>query len=135
MLIMPTSGIHSKSSMQQLGICHEILGCKGNSSVAIRQKANKVGRRHSLKLLAASRSSPASPEFHVAPMRDYTDRHLRHLFRLLTSRAVLWSEMEKASVILERSGRGRSKDLERLLQRGMDHGIEVLQARQDSHLP
>jgi len=33
--------------------------------------------------------------FHVAPMQCYTNRHLRFLLRQLSSKAVLWTEMEK----------------------------------------
>lgn len=34
--------------------------------------------------------------FHVAPMQCYTNVHLRVLFRSLSAKAVLWTEMEKA---------------------------------------
>ena len=34
-------------------------------------------------------------EFHVAPMQGYTNAPLRHLLRLLSPNAVLWTEMEK----------------------------------------
>ena len=33
-------------------------------------------------------------------MQCYTNRHLRQLFRLLSARAVLWTEMEKAEDLL-----------------------------------
>ena len=38
--------------------------------------------------------------FHVAPMQAYTNRHMRRLCWLLSKRAVLWTEMEKASDLL-----------------------------------
>jgi hypothetical protein len=54
----------------------------------------------------AARPTSCGGDFHVAPMRDYTDRHLRHMLRLFSSRCVLWSEMEKASTVLARGGAG-----------------------------
>ena len=62
------------------------------------------------------------PSFHVAPMREYTDRHLRRLMRGLSQNVILWSEMEKAGAIL-----GAGENLSRLLCRGSASGVEVLQ--------
>jgi tRNA-dihydrouridine synthase A len=45
-------------------------------------------------------------QFHVAPMQCYTNAPLRHLFRALSSDAVLWSEMEKVQDILEADTQG-----------------------------
>eukprot|EP00961_Rhodomonas_salina_P020147 270586-Rhodomonas_salina.1 len=39
--------------------------------------------------------------FHVAPMQCYTNRHLRYFYRLLSSKSVLWTEMEKVEDLLE----------------------------------
>ena len=54
--------------------------------------------------------------FHVAPMQCYTNRHLRHLLRLLSARAVLWTEMEKVEDLLAskaaRDRRLRHDDME-----------------------
>lgn len=41
---------------------------------------------------AASRRMP-DDTFSVAPMMDYTDRHLRYLLRLVSKRATLYTEM------------------------------------------
>lgn len=38
--------------------------------------------------------------FSVAPMMDYTDRHFRYLLRLLSSKAVLYTEMVGASTLV-----------------------------------
>lgn len=43
----------------------------------------------------------SSPSFHVAPMREYTDRHMRALLRRFSRRAVLWGEMEKTQAVLQ----------------------------------
>jgi hypothetical protein len=57
--------------------------------------------------------------FHVAPMQCYTNRHLRRLLRMLSSRAVLWTEMEKVDDLLlseaARDRRLRHDDCERPL--------------------
>ena len=51
-------------------------------------------------------SAPAPPQgapqvhgplFSVAPMMDYTDVHFRHLCRLLTRHATLWTEMVRTT--------------------------------------
>jgi len=46
---------------------------------------------------AAPRSAT---KFHVAPLQAYTHRHMRNFLRLLSTSAVLWTEMEKASDLL-----------------------------------
>jgi hypothetical protein len=85
-------------------------------------------RRWSRRATATTSCGTTAPRFSVAPMREYTDRHLRRMLRLMSSEAVLWSEMEKAEAILERSGRGQGRQLERLLKRGTEGaGLEVLQ--------
>lgn len=38
--------------------------------------------------------------FHVAPMMAHTDRHFRYMFRLLSSSAVLYTEMIMSDVIV-----------------------------------
>ncbi|KAJ1437736.1 tRNA-dihydrouridine synthase, partial [Ochromonadaceae sp. CCMP2298] len=40
-------------------------------------------------------------KFHVAPMQGYTNSSLRKLFSLLSEEAVLWTEMEKVSDLLD----------------------------------
>ena len=42
---------------------------------------------------------PPEPRFSVAPMMDWTDVHFRHLCRLLTRRAVLYTEMVVDSTV------------------------------------
>ncbi|KAJ1495100.1 hypothetical protein T484DRAFT_1763452 [Baffinella frigidus] len=45
-------------------------------------------------------SSGGGGLFHVAPMQCYTNRHLRFLLRQLSSKAVLWTEMEKVETFM-----------------------------------
>ena len=75
----------------------------------------------------AADSGGRAREFHVAPMRDYTDRHHRRFTRLLSREAVLWSEMEKPGAILKAADASSIRKLDRLLQRGSDEGYEVFQ--------
>ena len=75
----------------------------------------------------AADSGGRAREFHVAPMRDYTDRHHRRFTRLLSREAVLWSEMEKPGAILKAADASSVRKLDRLLQRGSDEGYEVFQ--------
>ena len=42
----------------------------------------------------------SATKFHVAPLQAYTHRHMRNFLRLLSTSAVLWTEMEKASDLL-----------------------------------
>lgn len=37
--------------------------------------------------------------FSLAPMMEYTDRHMRFMLRLLTTRTVLWTEMVPSTTI------------------------------------
>ena len=48
--------------------------------------------------------------FSVAPMMEYTDRHFRHMFRLLSRRAVLYTEMVAANTLVDDGGRPRHRD-------------------------
>lgn len=61
----------------------------------------------------------------VAPMMDVTDRHFRYVFRGVTSRALLYTEMITAQAAV----RG---DTRRLLARSPDEGAVVLQLGGDS---
>ena len=45
--------------------------------------------------------------FSVAPMMDYTDRHFRHLFRLLSKESVLYTEMVTANTLVDDTGAPR----------------------------
>ena len=45
--------------------------------------------------------------FSVAPMMDYTDRHFRHLFRLLSRESVLYTEMVTANTLIDDHGAPR----------------------------
>lgn len=42
--------------------------------------------------------------FSLAPMMEYTDRHMRFLLRLLSTRTVLWTEMVPALTIKHNHG-------------------------------
>ena len=53
--------------------------------------------------MVASVTGP--PRVHVAPMQCYTNRHLRHLLRLLNADAILWTEMEKVRDVLDQPAR------------------------------
>ena len=46
-----------------------------------------------LRCAAALHKALPLERFSVAPMMDYTDRHFRHLFRLLSRESVLYTEM------------------------------------------
>lgn len=61
--------------------------------------------------------------FSLAPMMEYTDRHMRFLLRLLTKRTVLWTEMVPSPTITH-----NSDDLARFLDynEGVEHPV-VLQ--------
>src|SRR5690349_7484537 len=57
--------------------------------------------------------------FSVAPMMDWTDRHCRYLHRLLTTRALLFTEMVTSAAIVH-------GDRERLLGfRDVEHPVAV----------
>lgn len=53
--------------------------------------------------------------FAVAPMMDYTDRHFRHLFRLLSRESVLYTEMVTANTLVDDEGVPRHGTAERWL--------------------
>jgi hypothetical protein len=58
----------------------------------------------------ATRKGPGDQKgllFHVAPMQCYTNRHLRYFFRLLSEKAVLWTEMEKTDDLLMSNSAGK----------------------------
>lgn len=57
-------------------------------------------------------------EVHVAPMVNYTTRHYRYMMRLLSSDAILWSEMIKPGEVLHASGSRQAE----LLSRGLEKG-------------
>ena len=73
---------------------------------------------------AAARSpvrlSAAHRRFAVAPMMELTDRHFRHLARLLTRHALLWTEMLTARAVI-------NGERERLLGTGAGDAPLVLQ--------
>jgi len=47
--------------------------------------------------------SLTTADFHVAPMQCFTNRYLRALYRMMSSKAVLWTEMEKCDSFLSPS--------------------------------
>lgn len=53
--------------------------------------------------LGMAREESPRHEFHVAPMQCYTNAPLRALFQTLSDNAVLWTEMEKTSDLLNGS--------------------------------
>ena len=70
--------------------------------------------RNVLLMAAALRSAAAVAHralpverFSVAPMMDYTDRHFRHLFRLLSKESVLYTEMVTANTLVDDHGSPR----------------------------
>ncbi len=54
---------------------------------------------------AAAAGGPVAGELHVAPMLAVTDRYFRRLCRLLSRRAVLWSEMVHADAVTHNAAR------------------------------
>lgn len=56
-----------------------------------------LGRKLSLLVILGLARSQV---FSLAPMMEYTDRHMRYLLRLLTTRTVLWTEMVTSSTII-----------------------------------
>ena len=62
---------------------------------------------HGLNLKSKMISRPY--EWHVAPMQGYTNAPLRYLFRLLSSDAVLWTEMEKLRDLKEADSKALEK--------------------------
>lgn len=71
-----------------------------------------------------SRVMPSSWKiFSLAPMMEYTDRHMRFLLRLLTRRTVLWTEMVPSTTLAY-----NADDLDRFLayNDGVEHPV-VLQ--------
>ena len=51
----------------------------------------------------AAAAEVAGRRFSVAPMMDFTDRHLRHMLRLLSRNATLWTEMVTAPTLVHRA--------------------------------
>jgi len=58
--------------------------------------------------------------FSVAPMMDWTDRHCRAFHRILSKRALLWTEMVTADAVIH-------GDRERLIGFSEEEGPVVLQ--------
>ena len=53
---------------------------------------------------ANAQASGNNALFNVAPMMEYTDRHLRYMLRLLSKRSKLWTEMVTASTLVHNEG-------------------------------
>src|SRR5690348_5857974 len=53
-----------------------------------------------MRQLSQMRGQPSSHRFCIAPMMDWTDRHCRFFHRLLTRRALLYSEMITTGAVL-----------------------------------
>ena len=60
-----------------------------------------------LRCAAALHKALPLERFSVAPMMDYTDRHFRHLFRLLSKESVLYTEMVTANTLVDDTGAPR----------------------------
>mmetsp|Transcript_11758 Transcript_11758/g.35015 ORF Transcript_11758/g.35015 Transcript_11758/m.35015 type:complete len:374 (+) Transcript_11758:218-1339(+) len=82
-----------------------------------------------LTMLRAARALAPLPaeRFSVAPMMDYSDRHFRTLYRLLTKEAVLYTEMVTASTLVDERGNRRNGDGGRWLRLGDEGGRTLLQ--------
>ena len=68
-----------------------------------------------LRCAAALHKALPLERFSVAPMMDYTDRHFRHLFRLLSKESVLYTEMVTANTLVDDQGAPRHGKGERWL--------------------
>jgi tRNA-dihydrouridine synthase A len=69
----------------------------------------------------------ANSKLALAPMMEYTDRHFRHLIRLLSSKTIVYSEMVPANAIAHHT-QDHSGDALRFLQQGhVPEGPSVLQ--------
>ena len=77
----------------------------------------------SLFLMILSTTTTSALRFHVAPLQCYTGRSMRVLLRLLSTSAVLWTEMEKADELISMDEHSRW----RRLQLSPDDGPQVLQ--------
>ena len=71
----------------------------------------------------------ANSKLALAPMMEYTDRHFRHLIRLLSSSTIVYSEMVPANAIAYHTTQDQSgDDALRFLQQGhVSEGPSVLQ--------
>ena len=66
---------------------------------------------------SASLTTSCHPHaFSIAPMMDYTTKHQRTLMRLITKRAVLYTEMVVCNTLLYRKNRIRSLDSDFLVE-------------------
>jgi tRNA-dihydrouridine synthase A len=65
--------------------------------------------------------------FSVAPMMDYTDRHFRHLFRLLSRESVLYTEMVTANTLVDDTGAPRHGKGDRWLAHDDEEDKTILQ--------
>jgi tRNA-dihydrouridine synthase A len=66
--------------------------CRHFASVSKNSAAEDTKRRKNEELMDASKLS-------LAPMMEYTDRHLRHLVRLVSSKTLLYTEMVAANAL------------------------------------
>eukprot|EP00933_Yihiella_yeosuensis_P058140 TRINITY_DN5839_c0_g1_i2.p1 TRINITY_DN5839_c0_g1~~TRINITY_DN5839_c0_g1_i2.p1 ORF type:complete len:444 (-),score=59.98 TRINITY_DN5839_c0_g1_i2:109-1440(-) len=64
---------------------------------------------------------------HVAPMMDYTDRHMRCLMRLLSEDLILWTEMIKDQIL---TCNAENVDI---LRRYLDYSSSVFQGESSEH--
>jgi tRNA-dihydrouridine synthase A len=56
--------------------------------------------REARRIAVAERAAPLSRRFCVAPMMEWTDRHCRYFHRLLTRRALLYTEMITTGAVI-----------------------------------
>ena len=80
-----------------------------------------------LRCAAALHKALPLERFSVAPMMDYTDRHFRHLFRLLSRESVLYTEMVTANTLVDDTGAPRHGTGERWLAHDDAQGKTILQ--------
>lgn len=106
-----------------LSLMHLLFRSIMGFPVSVRFVTRQAGRRHNWTPSATAHSSVAeekdpqsemdrkrrqlheASKLSLAPMMEYTDRHFRHLVRLISSRALLYTEMVAANALAhERAG-------------------------------
>ena len=94
------------------------LVCGRASALASALPRRAAARPLSVAVAATTTAAPSKPHlFSVAPMMEYTDAHQRFLFRLLSRRAVLYTEMVTTNALVR-----NEEDPRRFLE--ADFGVE-----------
>ena len=102
MQVESTLGSHMEifgisGSKQSSGLCFHapVLHSPATRRSYDRGNGGRAGKTRLRPEMQAGGSGGVGGSFHVAPMQCYTNRHLRFLLRQLSSKAILWTEMEK----------------------------------------